>query len=120
MAGMWTDLLLNAAADAAADAGGYVSGWFTDWDTVFNEVTSRETVTWPAAGTTAGGVTVASNQPVLDVNSTCTLSLVALFPNASTGWAGVRGFFVFDDPVVYTEAGTYTLTAMSLSVANPA
>lgn len=103
----WFAPLGNPAVNAAAAECNYVSGWDEAGE---NELTSREAVTWGAA---SGGSAAASNQPVLDVAGACTLGNIVLFHDATGG-----DMLAYDtlDSVVFTEAGTYTLTAMSLAV----
>ena len=116
MAGFWADPLMNTAVDAAADDCGYVSGWYTDFDSVFDEATSREAVTWAAADE---GAAAASNQPVLTVAGACTIVMIVLAPGSTSEFGESSASHILDDPVVFTEAGTYTLTSMSLGLTNP-
>jgi hypothetical protein len=111
----WSNVLLNPAVDGATPDCGYVSGWYWD-EGMMTEVTSREAVTWDAA---ADGAAAASNQPVLNVPAATTLQIFCLFPAGTGGEETLTAYCEPDPPIVFTEAGTYTLTAMTLSITNP-
>lgn len=111
----WYTDLCNTAVDAAAADCGFVSGWGVDGETPV-ELTSRETVTWAAA---ADETASASNQPVLDVAGAGVLYFIGVFPASSGGFETISASYDFETPVEFTEAGTYTLTAMALTVTNP-
>ena len=112
----WGISLLNAGVDAATAEMTLVVG--VDGE-LTSELTSRETVTWGAA---VDGVATATNQPVLEVADPCTLAYIVVCPSSGPGNV-LAGMNAVDDNIlniVFTEAGTYTLTSMTLSVANPA
>lgn len=110
----WGDDLLSVAADAATAELDIVGGYYWDTDH-FALVTSEEAVTWAAA---AYGEAAASNQPVLDVAGACQIDAIVAYPSTGLGDSFVS-YSMMGSPVVFTEAGTYTLTAMTLSVLNP-
>jgi hypothetical protein len=109
----WENALRNPAVDAAATHCNWVAGF----DGADAEATSREAVTWAAAD---AGAAAASNQPVLTVPAPATISFILLFDDSTDVFPNYVAGAVVDPAVVFTEAGTYTLTAMSLSVSNPA
>lgn len=106
----WETPLLVAALQAAVDDALYVGG--LDGDDA--DCTSIEAVTWPAVD---HGAVDASNQPVLDVAGACTIASIALFPTSSGGgYESALAFCSLDPAVEFTEAGTYTLTQMTMSI----
>lgn len=120
----WEAPTAEAALDAAAAESPYVCGFGSDVTETYYFHTATVAVTWGAA---SGGSASASNQPVLNVPAGYFLRQINLTHGtwaADTGYEGdpegwiddQRAGFILDDAIEYTEAGTYTLTAMSLTL----
>lgn len=112
----WSDALKAAALDAVTPDCGFVSGWGIP-DEEMVELTSREAVTWAAA---VDNSVAASNQPVLDVAGACEIMFIILFPAGTGGLGTDSAGHELSVPVEFTEAGTYTLTAMTMSIGDTA
>lgn len=120
----WETPLSNEALDAAAVEAPHVCAFGSDVTETYFFHSATVAVTWAAAESAA---VAASNQPVLNIPSGYFLRQIALTHStwaADTGYEGdpegwiddQRAGFILDDAIEYTEDGTYTLTAMSLSL----
>lgn len=103
----WYPPLNSYALNAVSPYCGYVSGVDAD----YAEVTSREAVIWPSAGSVAYHIH-ADNQPVLSVAGACTITKIVLWPASSGGEFDAA--CVLDPAIVFTESGTLTLVDMQL------
>lgn len=109
--GDWLPSLGVVALQAAADTALFVAGY----DGEVAICTSVEAVTWPAV---ESGEVHASNQPVLEVAGACVIYGIALYPTSEGGDFpdDTLAFFDIDGGLEFTEAGTYTLTDIALSI----
>jgi hypothetical protein len=109
------DLMLDALGAAA----GYVSAHTADpGEAGASEVAggtyAREEITWDAS---YEGMLAASNQPVIDIPASTTVSFIGL---NSAAEAGTFYGSADVDNEAFTNAGTYTVTSFEITASDPA
>jgi hypothetical protein len=113
------DTAKNLMLDALGAAAGYVSAHTADpGEAGDNEVAggtyAREAITWDSA---YEAVLAASNQPVIDIPASTTVSFIGLWSLAESGtFYGAADV----DNEAFTNAGTYTVTSFEITASDPA
>lgn len=107
------DPMLNAAGSTAATASLHTDdpGSSGD-DEVSGGAYERRPVSWAAAD---GGTVAVDGDVVFDVPASTTVSWLGLW-DSSDGWLGG---IELSSPEEFTEAGTYTVTTLSITAQNP-
>lgn len=113
----WFNSLWVAALTGAIPECGYISGWGGGPPT---ELTTREAILWDTPNEFANSVfaDLETLPVVLDVAGACTIEYMFLCPDASGGaWDAQSSYYTLDPAIVFTEAGTLTITEAELGEA---